>query len=378
MKFVLVPDSFKGTLSASDVCTAMEKGLRKVFPACETVSLPVADGGEGTVDAFLTALGGKKIAVSVQGPFEKDVSASFALLPDGETAVVEMAACAGLPLVGTQKDPTRTTTFGVGQLLLSAAAHGAKRIILGLGGSATNDGGCGAAAACGVRFFDEDGQSFVPVGSTLSRIARIDRSGFAPVLRDVKITVMCDIDNPMFGKTGAAYVFAPQKGADAACVAMLDEGLCHLSRRITEDIGTDVSAVPGAGAAGAMGAGMLAFFGAELQSGIRTLLDTADFDRVIADANLIFTGEGKLDGQSLRGKVISGVCCRAFLQCKPVVAIVGGVSDAEIESAYGLGLTAVFPINRLPMQLTESAPFTADNICFTAESAARLLAAAIK
>ena len=373
MKFVLIPDSFKGTLSSSQICEILKTGVEKHFPGSETVSIPVADGGEGSVDAFIAAVGGTKEHVTVKNPYFEDMGSYYGLIDDGQTAVIEMAACAGLPLVENRKDPRKTTTYGVGQLIVAAAEKGVKKIIVGLGGSCTNDGGCGAAAAAGIRFYDEAGEEFVPTGGTTEKIRRIDLSGYNPVLRSVEIVTMCDIDNPMYGPTGAAYIFGPQKGADAKMVLELDEGIANLSQVIAQTIGKDISQIPGTGAAGAMGAGMIAFFGSRLQMGIQTVLDTVKFDQLIEDADYIFTGEGKLDSQSLRGKVVIGIAQRAKTQKKPVIAVVGGAEDSQIEQAYEMGVTAVFPINRLPEDFSVSRHHSEENLAYTVDNILRLM-----
>jgi glycerate kinase len=295
----------------------------------------------------------------------------YGLVDGGATAVIEMAACAGLPLVENRRDPRRTTTFGVGETMLAAAKSGAKKLVVGLGGSATNDGGCGAAAACGVKFFDSDGRSFVPAGGTLCKIAHIDVSGRDKALDGLEIVTMCDIDNPMYGTTGAAYIFGPQKGADEAMVRELDAGLRSLCGVIKKDLGLDLSQTPGGGAAGAMGAGMIAFFGARLQMGIQTVLDTVGFDALASGADMIFTGEGKLDTQSLRGKVVIGVAQRAKKLGVPVIAVVGG-ADLGIEAAYDMGVSAVFTINRLPQDLSVSRPLSKVNLAFAMDNILRL------
>lgn len=275
-------------------------------------------------------------------------------------------------MVGDHKDPSGTTTFGVGELIADAARSGAKKLVVGLGGSATNDGGCGAAAAAGVKFYNAAGECFVPVGGTLKDIEKIDMSGLDDALKSVEMVTMCDIDNPMYGKTGAAYIFGPQKGADAEMVESLDQGLRHLAEVIKRDVGVDVAEIPGAGAAGAMGAGMVAFFGSRLQMGIETVLDTVGFDEAIKDADVIFTGEGKIDSQSLRGKVVIGVARRAVKQAKPVVAIVGG-ADYDVDAAYGEGVTAIFPINRLPQDFSVLKEHSEENLAFTAENVLRTM-----
>ena len=371
-KIVLIPDSFKGTLSSKQIYEIVSAEITQQFPNCEIVSIPVADGGEGSVDCFLSALDGEKITAMVSGPHLEKMESYFGYLPESSTAVIEMASCAGLPLVENQKDPLGTTTYGVGELLLEAASHGVTKIILGLGGSCTTDGGCGAAAACGIKFYDEAGNSFIPTGETLSQIEHIDTSSLDPAIKTVDIVAMCDIENPMYGPEGAAYIFAPQKGATENEVKLLDEGLIHLANVIKQDLRADVATIPGAGAAGAMGAGMVAFFGAQLQMGIETVLDTVHFSEIIKDADLVITGEGKLDSQSLRGKVVIGVAKRAQDAGIPVISLVGGV-ESDISDAYKKGVTAIFPINRLPEDFSISKEKSAENLAATAQDVLRLV-----
>ena len=371
-KIVLIPDSFKGTLSSKQICEIVSAEITQQFPNCEIVSIPVADGGEGSVDCFLSALGGEKITAMVSGPHLEKMESYFGYLPESSTAVIEMASCAGLPLVENQKDPLGTTTYGVGELLLEAASHGVTKIILGLGGSCTTDGGCGAAAACGIKFYDEAGNSFIPTGETLSQIEHIDTSSLDPAIKTVDIVAMCDIENPMYGPEGAAYIFAPQKGATENEVKLLDEGLIHLANVIKQDLRADVATIPGAGAAGSMGAGMVAFFGAQLQMGIETVLDTVHFSEIIKDADLVITGEGKLDSQSLRGKVVIGVAKRAQDAGIPVIALVGG-AESDISDVYEKGVTAIFPINRLPEDFSISKEKSAENLAATAQDVLRLV-----
>lgn len=371
-KIVLIPDSFKGTLSSTQICEIISGEIKRQFSDCEIISIPVADGGEGSVDCFLSALGGEKITTIASGPHLEQMKSSFGYLPESSIAVIEMASCAGLPLVENQKDPLGTTTYGVGELLLEAANHGATKIILGLGGSCTTDGGCGAAAACGIKFYDEAGNSFIPTGETLSQIEHIDASSLDPAIKTVDIVAMCDIENPMYGPEGAAYIFAPQKGATENEVKLLDEGLIHLANVIKQDLRADVATIPGTGAAGAMGAGMVAFFGAQLQMGIETVLDTVHFSEIIKDADLVITGEGKLDSQSLRGKVVIGVAKRAQDAGIPVISLVGGV-ESDISDAYKKGVTAIFPINRLPEDFSISKENSAENLAATAQDVLRLV-----
>jgi glycerate kinase len=352
-KILLVPDSFKGTMSSLEICAIMEERIRAYYPEAEIIKIPVADGGEGSVDSFLAACGGEKVTVDARGPYFEETRSFYGLLDGGKTAVIEMAACAGLPLAWGRLNPGKTTTYGVGLLMRDAARRGCKKIIVGLGGSATNDFGAGAAAAAGVRFFDGEGREFTPVGGTLSKIARIDRSGLDAALGAVEIVTMCDIDNPLYGENGAAYVFAPQKGADAGMVEFLDGQLRAAAETVKRELGQDVAAIPGAGAAGGMGGGMVAFFGSRLEMGIDTVLDTARFDSLVNGANLVFTGEGKIDRQSLRGKVVIGVARRAKKHGVPVIAIVGDIGD-NIEAAYDEGLSAIFSINRVSLPFSKN------------------------
>ena len=257
-KYVLIPDSFKGTLSSEDICRIASEEILRLEPEAEICAIPVADGGEGTVDAFLAAVGGTRAEVPCTGPCGQEVMGFYGLLPDG-TAVVEMAAAAGLPLAGACRDPEKTTTYGVGQLMAHALSRGAKRLVLGLGGSATNDGGCGAAAALGVRFYRRGGETYVPTGGTLAELERIDASGLD--LGGAELICMCDIDNPLCGPHGAAAVFGPQKGADEAMVERLDQGLRHLAEIVKRDLGREILDLPGAGAAGGMGGGCQGLLG---------------------------------------------------------------------------------------------------------------------
>lgn len=342
---LLIPDSFKGTMSSEEICSIMDKAIKNHYPDAQVKQIPVADGGEGSVDAFLQALGGEKRTLSVQGPFGKPMESFYGVVK-GSTAIIEMAACAGLPLVGDDLFPDRTTTYGVGELILAAAKSGCKEIIVGLGGSATNDGGCGSAAACGVVFKDKEGTTFIPTGGTLHQVASIDCSGLDKALQGISITTMCDIDNPFYGTKGAAYIFGPQKGANPEMVKTLDANLKSLAGVIQSDCNLDVQEIPGSGAAGGMGGGMAAFFGSTLQMGIETVLDTVNFDNLLKTADLVLSGEGKIDSQSLRGKVVIGVARRAKKANVPVVAVVGDISD-DVDGAYDEGVSGIFSINRL-------------------------------
>ncbi|MBQ8228327.1 MAG: glycerate kinase [Clostridia bacterium] len=369
-KAVIVPDSFKGTVSSERICEIFEEKINKIHPTCEVVKIPVADGGEGSVNCFLNALGGEKIFVKVSAPYGEKTEAFYAVI-NGDTAVIEMAVCAGLPLVEGRKNPLLTTTYGVGELMLDAAKRGCQKIIMCLGGSCTNDMGAGMAAAVGIKFYNTEGQSFVPVGGTLKDIVKIDVTERNKLFNEIEITAMCDIENPLFGTNGAAYVFAPQKGADKISVKVLDDGLRHASEIIKKDLGIDVADLPGAGAAGGMGAGMVAFFGAKLQPGIETVLDTINFDQKVDGADVVFTGEGKLDSQSLMGKVVSGVAKRTRKKAIPVIAVVGGY-EAELTEIYNMGVTAVFATNPLPLDFEKVRNKSEENLAMTVENILRL------
>ena len=371
-KCIVISDSFKGTLSTLDICAIAREVFPAHFPDCELVTLPVADGGEGTVACFLEALQAQPVTVSISGPFGEPIQAVYAR--KNSLAVIEMASAAGLPLAGERRDPETATTYGVGQLIRHAVEQGCTDILLGLGGSATNDGGCGCAAALGTRFFDAAGNSFVPVGGTLADIAHIDVRERCRLLENVRVTVMCDVENPLFGPNGAAWVFGPQKGADDAMAARLDDGLRHLDAAFQQDLGLHLADLPGAGAAGGMGAGSIAFLGGTLRSGIEAVLDAVDFDRRLDGTDLVITGEGRIDAQSVQGKVISGIARRTAPRNIPLVAIVGGIGPGA-EAAYDLGVTAMFSINRAAASFAESAHRSAENYRRTLADLLRLIKA---
>lgn len=370
--FILVPDSFKGTLSAIEVCNIMKSSIKNLYKDANIISVPVADGGEGTVDAFLYALGGEKKSIWVSDAFnEQKILAHYAMLKDN-IAVIEMAACAGLPLVKNRLEPDKTTTFGVGELIIDAINSGAKKIILGLGGSATNDGDCGMAAALGVKFKDEQDQEFIPTGGTLSQIYKIDMNNIYSKIKDIEFISMCDVDNPLCGRLGASAVFAPQKGADEDMVKSLDEGLAHLAKIIKRDLHIEVKDIKGAGAAGGLGAGSIAFLQSKLTKGIDVILDTINFDELVSKADIVFTGEGKFDSQSLHGKVVMGVANRSQKYKTPVIVVTGAIGE-NIQEAYNKGITAIFSINKEPMEFSKSALKSKENMILTMENILRLL-----
>ncbi len=343
-KYLLVPDSFKGTMSSMDVINIMDKTIRKHDKEAHIHSIPVADGGKGSVDAFLYALGGERIEVTVKGPYDHPISSFYGLVDQGKTAVVEMAAAAGLPLVEDNKNPLKTSTYGVGELIVHALEKGVDKIILALGGVPPNDGGCGMASALGVRFLNSLGEVFIPVGGPLKDISKIDLSELDERLQNIQVTTMCDIDNPLYGPNGAAYIFGPQKGATPSTLPLLDDGLRHLAKTVKNDLDLDYAHVPGSGAAGGMGFGSMVFMKAKLQMGIEAVLDAVDFDQLLNQVDYVFTGEGQFDSQSLRGKVVIGVARRAKKKNVPVIALVGQIRG-PLDEAYDLGVTSMFSIN---------------------------------
>jgi len=376
-KIILASDSFKGTMDATTICNIMERVAHRHFPLCEILKIPVADGGEGTVACFLTAMPGTLVQVKVKGPYFEEVDAFYGLLQDGKTAIIEMAAAASLALAKDRRDPSKTSTFGVGELILHAIKGGATQLLIGLGGSCTNDGGCGALAAIGVKFFDARETAFVPTGATLSEIRRIDVAATESLLDGIQVTILTDVENPLFGETGAAHIFAPQKGADTAMVAALDAGLRHFSTLILRTCNLDIANCPGAGAAGGMGAGLCAFLGAEIRSGIDTLLEVTQFEQKLVGCDMVFTGEGRIDAQSVQGKVVSGIAKKAAEQGVPVCAVVGGIGEG-VTPLYDLGVSAIFSINQKPLPFSVAKLQSEANLRKTFGNILRLIAAVSK
>lgn len=373
-RVLVAPDSFKGSLSSVAAAEAIRSGIRNALPEAQVTIVPMADGGEGTVDAVLAAVGGERIAVTVVGPLGEPVEATYGLLPDGKTAVIEMAAASGLPLVPAgARDPLNATTFGTGQLLRDALERGARRIMVGLGGSATNDGGMGMAQALGVRFLDAQGQEIAGYGCgrLLAEIAAIDTEGVDPRLAEAEVTVLSDVTNPLCGPDGASAVYGPQKGADPEQVKRLDSGLALYAERIAAHNGRLVANVPGAGAAGGLGAGLLAFCRAELRPGIRAIMELAEFEQAAAGADLVFTGEGRTDGQTAFGKVPAGIAEAAGRAGVPVVCLSGGLSEGA-EALYDRGIAALFSIANRPMTLEEAMRDAGTLLAEAAENIVRL------
>ncbi|WP_143414753.1 glycerate kinase [Geobacillus sp. E263] len=338
MKVIIAPDSFKESLSALEVANAIEKGFRDIFPEAEYVKIPMADGGEGTVQSLVDATGGRIVKTEVTGPLGDRVQAFFGMLGDGKTAVIEMAAASGLHLVPSEKrNPLVTTTRGTGELILAALDEGAEHIIIGIGGSATNDGGAGMIQALGGRLLNRHGQEIGPGGGSLSELADIDLSGLDQRLKCVKIEVACDVDNPLTGPKGASAIFGPQKGATPEMVATLDNNLKHYADVIERVLGKQVKDIPGAGAAGGLGAGLLAFLEAKLKRGVEIVLETVNFHERIQGASLVITGEGRIDRQTIFGKTPIGVAKAAKRYNIPVIAIAGSVSDdSDVVRSYGI------------------------------------------
>lgn len=374
-KLLIVPDSFKGTMSSLEICSIWREAIRARAPRCETVAIPVADGGEGTLDCFQAAVGGRMVQKEIHGPFGESVRGRYLILPDGNTAVVELAVAAGLPLAEGRENPLTASTFGVGELMGDAASHGCRRLIMGLGGSCTNDAGAGIAAALGARFFDAGGHAFVPAGGTLGHVRRIDLTALRSTLAGCTITAMCDVESPLYGEQGAAFVYGPQKGADPSMAEELDHNLRLFARAIHDSLGLDVSALPGGGAAGGAGAGVFAFLSGKLRHGIDVVLDTVRFSEHLRGADFVITGEGRIDGQSLRGKVVSGVARRAVESGVPVIAVVGDIAP-DAAQAYAQGVSAIFSINRRAVPFTEARKTCREDLAFTADTLLRLLLAA--
>jgi len=357
MKIILAPDSFKGSITAGEASAVMARALRRNFPRAEVLELPVSDGGEGLVEALVTATGGEIVNTRVTGPLGNQVDSCWGLLGDRETAVVEMAAASGLSLVPeTKRNPMFTTTSGTGELIKEALEGGCRKIIVGIGGSATNDGGVGMARALGIKFLGSDGEEIQPHGGELLHLERIDDAGKNPLLEDVEIQVACDVSNPLTGPCGAARVYAPQKGATEEMLPVLEEGLKRYAGVIRKDLGMEVENVPGAGAAGGMGAGLIAFLGAGLQPGIDIVLDAVCFREKLENCHLVITGEGKLDGQSIYGKAPVGVARVAAQYGVPVAAVAGQVPGnmEVVEKLYHEGITACFSLVNAPMNLEEA------------------------
>ncbi len=354
MKVIIAIDSFKGSISSIEGSKAISSGIREVYEEAEIIAFPLADGGEGTVDALVQSTNGQFINVSVTGPLNSRVDAIYGILGDGKTAVIEVAAACGLPLVH-QKDrnPFLTTTFGVGELILDAIERGCREFVIGLGGSATNDAGVGMLQALGFRFMGQSGHEVGFGGGVLQDIDRIDTQNVHSILADCTFKLACDVTNYLHGTEGAAYVFGPQKGASEDDVKKLDNGLKHFATIVNQEIGKDIHTMKGAGAAGGLGAAFFGFFNAELQSGIEVVLSILDVEQFMHDANFVITGEGKLDSQTSMGKVPMGIARLAEQYQVPVIAVAGSIAE-DATQLNELGITSYFSIMNTPMTVEEA------------------------
>ncbi len=337
MKIIISPDKFKGSLSAALVADTIKRAVLSIVPEAEVITIPLADGGEGTVEALVSATGGKNIEKRVSGPDGRLIVAVYGILGEGadaKTAIIEMAAASGLVLLpDKERNPLHTTTYGVGELILDALGRGCRRIIVGLGGSATNDGGSGMAQALGVRFFDEDRREITDkmTGGLLGRVAAVDLTGLDDRLHECRMTIAGDVSNPLLGSDGASQTYAAQKGADEKAIQSLEEGMTHFYTIVEKAIGRSVCRIPGAGAAGGLGAGLLAFCDAEIRPGVDIIMETCRFRDKIRDADLILTGEGKIDKTTFQGKTIAGVLRVAQAKKVPVIAIAGAIAPEKID-----------------------------------------------
>lgn len=353
MNVLICPDSYKGSATSWEVANCMESGVKKVFPHARIKKLCVADGGEGTVDAILHNKPGKLVECKVKGPDGKMITARYGLLDNG-TAIIEMSEASGITLVKEEeRDALKATTYGTGELILSAIDNGCKKIVIGIGGSATTDGGVGMARALGFQFLSSDGEELPPGGGYLYRLHRVVTDNVDIRIYDIDIVVACDVTNPLYGFNGAAYVYSPQKGATPEMVELLDRGLKQLDYIITRQLHKKEADVPGSGAAGGLGFGLQVFCNATLQSGITTVLDTMQFDSYLDNVDLILTGEGQFDGQSLYGKVPIGIGLRAKERGIPVIVIAGGVGD-QLEAVYESGVSSIMSTVNSVMTLNEA------------------------
>lgn len=351
MNILAAPDSFKGSLTALEVAENIQKGIRNFDERINVELLPMADGGEGTVQSLVDATNGEIIKKEVTGPLGKKVEAFYGILGDQKTAVIEMAAASGLPLVPKAKrNPLKTTTYGTGELILSALEHGVEQIIVGIGGSATNDAGVGMAQALGAEILDKNGKEVAFGGEHLNEIKEINLENLDPRIKNTEILVACDVDNPLFGRNGAAYVYAPQKGADPYMVEQLDNNLRKFNEIVKEELNKNINEIPGAGAAGGLGAGLVAFLDAELKAGIDIILELMNFEKKLENIDLVITGEGMLDGQSINGKTPIGVARKAKEKGIAVIAIAGTLGIG-VEKVLDYGIDAYYSIINKPSEL---------------------------
>lgn len=377
MKFLFASDSFKGTLSSEQIITLLDAAAKNVFPDCETMGIPVADGGEGTIDAVISVLHGSIYEVDVHGPLMEEVVSRYGETGNG-AAVIEMAAASGLPMVPVDKrDPRVTTTYGTGELIKTALDRGCRDITIAIGGSATNDGGMGAMRALGIRFLDENGEELSGCGNDLARVADIDISGLHSAVKEARFTIMCDVNNPLTGPDGATYTFGKQKGGSPEILDELEQGMIHYAALIREKMGTDVDQIPGSGAAGGLGAAFCVFLKAEMKSGIETVLDLIHFDELLEGVDLVITGEGRIDWQSAFGKVPSGIGNRCRKKGIPAIAIVGGMGD-KAEMIFDHGIDSIITTINGAMGLDEALERAEELYAGAAERAFRMVKAGMR
>lgn len=373
MKFVIAPDKFKGSLTGFEFCTAVEKGLVKVFPQAEIIHLPLADGGDGTLEIAQHHLKGTKIEILVNDPFFRKIKASYVFSKDTEIAYIEMAEASGLKRIAeNEKNVMRATSFGTGELILHAIEKGAKHILLGIGGSATNDSGMGMAAALGYSFLDANGQKLKPIGANLTQVETIDVSNVQEKLKNIKFSIACDVQNALYGNEGTAFVYAEQKGASIENILQLDRGLQHFANILQQQFGVDCQQINGAGAAGGVGAGSIVFLNGNLVSGIELIKNISNFDEVIQDADWLITGEGKLDEQTFYGKTIQGVINSAKQNNIPVAAFCGAIS-LNIEQQQKMGLTYCTSILKTISSLQEAINYSEENLIHSVYNFANLI-----
>ncbi|NER16644.1 glycerate kinase [Spongiivirga citrea] len=375
MKFVIAPDKYKGSLTGVEFCNAVEKGLLKVFPDATITKIPLGDGGDGTLQALKHSMDGVIIKVKVNDPVFRPIEAKYLFNAESKTAFIEMAEASGLRLLKEDEiNCLNTSSYGTGEIIKDALKKGVKYLYLGIGGSATNEAGIGMATALGFRFLDENGETVHPIGKNLNRVRNIETSNVSPLLKDIEVKVACDVNNTLHGQNGAAYVYAPQKGADDKAVAHLDKGLQNIAKVISSDLNIGLQDIPGTGAAGGMGAGAIAFLKAELTSGIEMIKDIVDFEAKITGADWIITGEGKLDNQTLSGKTVKGVQTSAEKNKIPVAAFCG-VVDLTIQEQNELGLSYVSSILNEVADLKTAISSSYDNLVKTSYNFAQLLKA---
>ena len=353
MKFLFASDSFKGTISTIKTAELLTKAAKQVFPECECISVPVADGGEGTMEAVLFATGGSRVTVQVHDPLMRPMEACCGIM-SGDKAIIEMSAASGLPLLTEgERNPAKTTSYGTGELIAAALKAGCRNITIAIGGSATNDGGMGCMSALGVRFLDADGAVLEGIGENLNRVKHIDTSKLFPLVKEASFTVICDVTNPLCGPQGATYTYGPQKGGTPELLVQLEEGMCNYRDVIEKEFGANLDTVPGSGAAGGLGGALAVFLNATMKSGIETVLDLVDFDTKLSGVSLVVTGEGRLDWQSCFGKVVQGVGKRCKVQGIPALALVGSTGEGA-EQILNHGISDIITTAPADMSLVEA------------------------